>query len=243
MRRAPAESPRRSRGIAALSGAALALCVTVAARPAAAADAPATPTTHAPEWSLWTGLRLGFISFANSFYGGPASDTTGNWVHAGATGEVDVGARLAKRHVPYVFYEQGVGPPGRRLDGTGAIVTTRFFGLGVRYVALDPDTVGLVADVSIGWRTLAVYQGAQSCEMSGLETFRLGLGLEIRLATGFTISPLAYLSGGVMSTTGGSVTFADGAQPPFANGQGITVQRGYLVFGLGVGGHLDLFGK
>lgn len=220
------------------------LGASLASGAAYAAEKPEeTPTKHAPEWALWTGLRLGFITFANSFYGGSRPDTTGNWVHGGGTGEVDVGARLAKRHVPYLFYEQGIGPPGRRLDGTGAIVTTRFFGLGLRYVALDPDTVGFLVDVSIGWRTLAVYQGGQSAEMSGLETFRLGLGMEIRLSTRMTISPLAYLSGGVMSTTSGSVTFNDGATPPFSNGQGITVQRGYLVFGLGVGAHFDLIGK
>jgi hypothetical protein len=57
------------------------------------------------------------------------------------------------------------------------------------------------------------------------------------------LSPLAYLSGGVMSTTSGSVTFNNGATPPFTNGQGVTVQRGYLVFGLGVGTHFDLIGK
>lgn len=221
---------------------ALALALSLGLAPwAAAADEPAGK--HAPSYSLWTGVRLGAITFANSFYGGPGADTTGNWVHAGGTGEVDVGARLAKRHVPYVFYEQGIAPPGRRLDGTGAIVTTRFFGLGLRYVAIDPDTVGFVADVSIGWRTLAVYQGAQTYEMSGLETFRLGLGMELRLSTRVVLSPLAYLSGGVMNTTSGSVSFRDGGTPPYTNGSGIAVQRGYLVFGFGVGTHFDLIGK
>lgn len=199
--------------------------------------------THAPEWALWTGARVGAIGFGNAFYGGPRADTTGNWVQTGLSIEADVGARLGARHVPYVFYEQSFYIPGRRLDGTGAVIMSRFFGLGFRYTAFDPDTIGFVADVSIGLRTISAYQNGHTFEMSGFETFRLGLGLEIRLSTLLVISPLAYVSGGVLTETNGTVTFKDGTMPPFQNGQGITDQRGYLVFGLGVGAHFDLFGK
>jgi hypothetical protein len=210
---------------------------------AAGAEEPKPTGTHAPEWALWAGARLGIIGFGNSFYAGPRADTTGNWVQAGGSLEVDAGARLGQRHVPYVFYEQSLIAPGRKLDGTGAVITTRFFGVGFRYTAFNPDFIGFVADVSVGWRTLAAYQHGQTYEMSGLETFRLGLGAEMRLSTHFVLSPLGYISGGVMTNTSGSITFLDGTMPPFKNGQGITDQRGYLVIGIGIGAHFDLIGK
>jgi hypothetical protein len=199
--------------------------------------------THAPDYSLWVGGRVGMIGFGNSFYGGPAGDTTGNLVQAGGTLEVDAGARLGKRHVPYIFYEEGLIIPGRRLDGTGATITTRFFGLGFRYTALDPAFIGFLADISLGWRTLSISGNGGTYEISGFETFRLGLGAEIRLSTRFVLSPLAYVSGGVMTTNSGTVMFRDGTTPPFTNGANITDQRGYLVLGIGIGAHFDLIGK
>jgi len=204
------------------------------------ASAAGAQEKHAPDYSLWVGARLGAIGFGNYFYAGPRADTTGSWVQTGGSLEADAGVRLGKRHVPYIFYEQSILPPGRKLDG---IIATRFFGVGFRYVALDPDSLGFVADVSIGWRTLAAYNNGQTYEMSGLELFRLGLGVEWRLATRFVISPIAYVSGGIMSQTSGTITFKDGTMPPFMNGQGITDQRGYLVFGIGVGAHFDLIGN
>lgn len=199
--------------------------------------------THAPDYSLWVGARAGMIGFGNSFYGGPRGDTTGNLVQAGLTVEADAGARLGKRHVPYLFFEEGFIIPGRKLDGTGAMITTRFFGLGFRYTALDPDFIGFLADVSLGWRTLVIAGKDTTYEISGFETFRLGLGAEIRLSTRFVLSPLAYISGGVMSTNSGTVMFKDGSTPPFTNGASITDQRGYLVLGIGIGAHFDLIGK
>ncbi len=198
---------------------------------------------HAPDYSLWVGARLGMIGFGNSFYGGPRGDTTGNLVQAGGTLEVDAGARLGKRHVPYLFYEEGLVIPGRKLSGTGALITTRFFGLGFRYTALDPDGIGFLADISLGWRTLSISANGSTYEISGFETFRLGLGAELRLGTRVVLSPLVYVSGGVMSTNSGSVTFRDGSTPPFTGGANITDQRGYLVLGIGCGIHFDLIGK
>lgn len=206
------------------------------------AEEPKPIGTHAPEYALWLGARLGMIGFGNSFYGGPRGDTTGNLVQAGGTLEIDAGARLGKRHVPYLFYEEGLIIPGRKLEGTGTLVTTRFFGLGFRYTALDPDGIGFLADISLGWRTI-VMAGNTTYELSGFETFRLGLGAELRLGTRVVISPLAYVSGGVISTNGGTVTFRDGSSPPFTNGASITDQRGYLVLGIGTGVHFDLIGR
>jgi hypothetical protein len=188
------------------------------------------------------GVRAGAIGFGNSFYGGPQGDTTGNIAFAGGAFEADVGARLGRRHIPYVFYEQGFIVQGRRFEGTGALPTTRFFGVGFRYVALDPDRIGFVADVSFGWRTLAVYKGAEHWEINAFEPFRLGVGVELRLHTRATISLLGWVSGSVMTGSSGSITFNDGKHPPYENGAPIVEQRGYLVLGASLAAHTDLFG-
>jgi hypothetical protein len=84
--------------------------------------------------------------------------------------------------------------------------------------------------------------------MQAYELFRLGLGAEIRFSTLFTISPMAWISGGTMSDTSGNVPFAPGqgdglTQPTYTNGQSINDERAYLVMGVGCGAHFDFFGK
>jgi hypothetical protein len=214
----------------------------VFARTAAAAE-PRRPEVHAPDWALWLGVRVGAIGFGNSFYGGPQAATTGDLAIAGVAFEANVGARLGRRHIPYLFYEQGFYAPGRKLDDGGALPTTRFFGLGFRYVALDPDRIGFVADVAFGWRTLAVYKGRERWELGAFEPFRLGVGVEARLHTRATISLLGWVSGSVMSGSSGSITFDGGTHPPYENGAAVTNQRAYLILGVGLAAHADLFGK
>ena len=84
--------------------------------------------------------------------------------------------------------------------------------------------------------------------MSGLEYFRLGLGAEIRVTTLVTIEPVANISGGSLNDTSGSVTFApnqgDGiTKPPFNSGKTLDDSRPYILLGIGVGVHFDVFGK
>ncbi len=206
--------------------------------------------THAPKFSLWTGARLGIIGFGNSFFDNEQGqpETTGNFVRNGLAAEIDVGARLGKRYTPYVFLEHGFMGKGHRFEGTTATASSDLYGIGFRYTAGDVDSAGFLSELSVGVRTITVSNGSETYKMSGLEIFRLGLGAEIRISTLFVISPMAQLSGGTMTDTKGSITYAPNqgdalTHPTFQNDQQIIAQRGYLILGLGCGAHFDFFGK
>jgi hypothetical protein len=221
---------------------------------------PEVPT-HAPKFSLYAGARLSFLGFGGNFYDNdwvnpssrvtdPQPETTGNFVRNGPALELDVGARLGKRYIPYLFWEHGFLSAGHRFDGASdAHGYSDFMGLGFRYIAGDVDSVGFLSDIAVGVRSVTVSRSNEKYKMSAIEIFRLGLGAEIRLATLFSLSPMAFLSGGVMTDTEGDVTFGqDGSKdglthPTYRDGKQIGQREGYLTVGLGVGGHFDIFGK
>jgi hypothetical protein len=211
---------------------------------------PEVPT-HAPKLSLWVGGRLGYMGFGFSWYRNEdqTSETTGNLVGNGLAPEVDVGARISHRYMPYLFWEHGFLPAGHRFAGEkDASGSTDFYGIGFRFLSGDVNSVSFVSDLAIGNRVVTVSNGGQTYKMSGLEYFRLGLGADIRVMTLFTIEPLLSVSTGSLNDTEGSVTFApnqgDGAtHPRFQNGKTIEDARRYVMLSLGVGVHFDLFGK
>src|SRR5262249_41432400 len=97
-------------------------------------------------------------------------------------------------------------------------------------------------------RTVSVTNNGDTFKMKTLEFFKLGLGAEIRISTLFVLSPLATISTGVMNDTEGTVTYdqpaSDGRRtPPYTNGKTIDDSRGYVIVGIGVGAHFDVFGK
>ena len=206
---------------------------------------------HAPKFSLWVGGRLGLIGYGGNFYdnqnGQP--ETTGNFVRNGLSLEVDVGARLGKRYIPYIALELAGMAAGHRFEGADAKASTSFLGVGFRYLGGDVDSVAFASDLSVGIRTVQVTSGADTYKMSSLEILRLGLGAEIRISTLFTLSPMFTLSGGSMTDTDGTINFSqagsgDGiTSPTYVKGAQINRQRGYTVVGLGCGGHFDFFGK
>lgn len=209
---------------------------------------------HAPKYSLWAGARLSFVGFGFSFYENQngQTETTGNYLKNGIAPQVDVGARIAYRYVPYLFFEHGFMGQGHRFEGTDATASTDFFGIGFRYVSGDVDSVSFLTDLSIGKRVIRISEGSQEYTMSGLEFFRLGLGAEIRIRTLFALSPLLSISSGSLNDTSGTVNFnceakgvcADGlSQPRYTKGQVIDDSRAYVVLSLGVGIHFDIFGK
>ncbi len=224
--------------------------------PPVATVRPAEPEsdTHAPKYSLWTGARLSYMGFGFSFYENEAGkpETTGNYLGNGVAPQIDVGARISYRYIPYLFYEHGFMKQGHRFEGGNASSSTRFYGLGFRYVSGDVDSVAFLSDISVGKREVVVSDGSQSYTMSGIEFFRLGLGAEIRVATLFTLTPLASISTGSINDTDGDIAFA--CAPNCAGGiQGPTYKKGepianvsarsYAVVSLGLGIHFDVFGK
>jgi hypothetical protein len=206
---------------------------------------------HAPKFSLWVGGRLGYMGFGFSWYRNEdgKSESTGNLVGNGLAPEVDVGARISHRYIPYLFWEHGFLSPGHRFDGEkDASGSTDFYGVGFRFHSGDVSSVSFVSDLAIGQRVVTVSNGGQTYKMSGLEYFRLGLGADIRVMTLFTIEPLLSISTGSLNDTQGTVTYApnqgDGAtHPRFQNGSTIDDERRYVMLSLGVGVHFDIFGK
>lgn len=207
--------------------------------------------THAPKYSLYTGLRASYVGFGNAFFrnelGG--SETTGAYVGNGLSLQLDVGARISRRYMPYVFFEHGFMSQGRRFEGSNASSSTEYMGIGFRYVSGDVDEVGFLTDIAIGKRSVTVKDGSQSYTMSGLEFFRLGLGAEIRITTLFSVSPMGFVSLGALTDTTGNIRYspqgsADGlTSPRFANGRLLEENLNYVVLGIGAGGHFDIFGK
>jgi hypothetical protein len=212
---------------------------------------------HAPRYSLWTGARFGVLGFGGGFYGvgvgnppTPTTEWTTQLVNPGPTLQADIGVRLGRRFIPFVFYEHAILGVGRRFEGdTGTAAYSDLWGMGLRFSAGDVDTAAFLTEISIGERTVGVSANGQTYTISGLEYFKLGLGAEIRITSLLVLSPLASLSTGAMTNTSGAVTFsaagsADGVkQPPYENGAPIQDQRGYVMFSLTCGAHFDLLGK
>jgi hypothetical protein len=211
---------------------------------------------HAPRFSLWVGGRAGLLAYSGGLYinnqntGG--IETIGNFVKPGLGVELDVGARLAKRYIPYLGLEWGLVGPGHRFDGSTTTTTahTSFLGFGFRYLAGDVDTIAFASDLSFGVRTFSVTSGGSTWSVSGLEIFRLGLGAEVRVNNRFAVSPMVTLSGGTMTDTSGNVSFAphqgDGQTgPPFTGNGNIPgwAQTTYYAVFIGCGGHVDFFGQ
>jgi hypothetical protein len=213
--------------------------------------------THAPGYSLWLGGSLGFLAYSGGLYindpnppaGNSGIETTGNFVRPGAALQIDVGARLARRYIPYLTLELGIMGAGRRFDGTSTKAGTSFLGLGFRYLAGDVDSVSFASDISFGFRKFQVTNPSGTWSASGFEIFRLGFGAEVRLSTRATISPMLTLSGGALSDTSGYIEFAPGQSdaqiPRFTGNASIPggYQQSYFAIVLGCGVHVDLFGK
>jgi hypothetical protein len=196
------------------------------------------------------------MGFGGAFYGGFNSitgneytQTTGNLVTPGPSLQFDVGIRLGRRYVPFVFYEHDFLRPGRLFNGDSASASSQFYGIGFRYTAGDPNTAGFLSELSIGYRSVSVSSGGMTYTMQAFELFRLGLGAEIRISTLFVLSPLISISTGTMTDTSGNTTFnaasaSNGVPGPYyPSGAEIDDQRGYVTISATCGAHFDLLGK
>jgi hypothetical protein len=207
---------------------------------------------HAPAYSLWLGGSLGFIAYGGGLYmddltstsGSSGIATTGAFVTPGLAIQGDVGARLAKRYIPYLTLELGVVGAGHRFDQGSTNAYTSFAGVGVRFIAGDVDSVSFPIDVSFGIRKFQVSNSTGTWSASGLEIFRLGFGVEVRVSTRVAISPMLTLSGGSLTDTSGRVTFANGTSPSFSGSAIPEPNRTtYFAIVVGCGAHVDLLGR
>ena len=200
---------------------------------------------HAPKYALWTGARVGAIGFMNSFFVNAVGsyETTGGFVKPGLSTELNLGARLAYRFIPYVYFEHSFLGTGRHFERAGVTASSNFYGLGFRYLAGDVHTVSFASDLALGFRSVTISDNTSSYTMSTFEYFRLGLGAEIRLSNSLTLSPMATISTGTMTDADGAIAYSDGGSPTYQNGTTINNQASYLVLGIGVGAHFDLFGS
>ncbi len=208
---------------------------------------------HAPRYSLWLGGRLGVLAYGGGLYQDPNgyNETTGNFVSNGLAVEVNAGARIERRYIPYVALELGLVAPGHRFDNTQANAGTSFLGFGIRLLAGDVDNVAFASELSFGWRKFQVSRGDtdETWSATGFEYLRLGLGAEIRLSTLFTLTPMVTLATGTLTDSSGSITFAPNqgdnqAGAPHFNGQiPPSIQTSYQAFVVGCGAHFDLLGR
>jgi hypothetical protein len=216
----------------------------------------ADDVTHAPRYALWIGGRLGVLAYGGGMFAERATgntETTGNFVTPGAAIEVDVGARIERRYIPYLALELGLVGPGHRFDQTPASAGTSFAGIGIRYLSGDVHNVSFASELSFGFRKMQVSRSDtnETWSATAFEFLRLGLGAEIRLSTRLTLTPMASLSLGTLTDTSGSITYAphqgDGltGTPGYLNQGQIPgdAQRTYEAFVLGCGAYFDLFGR
>ncbi len=205
---------------------------------------------HAPEFSLFASGNVGIIGYGGNFFenAANASESTGNFVTPGASFELDVGARLGARYIPYLAWEHAFLAAGHRFEGTGATASSDYVGLGFRLIAGNVDNVGFLSELGIGFRTVTLAGNGETFKMTSLEIARLGLGAEIRLSTLFTLTPIAKLSVGQMDDTSGAIGYGknqgDGQTgTTFYNGAIGQSPRNYVVVGLGCSANFDFFGK
>jgi hypothetical protein len=213
---------------------------------------PPEPPTHCPKFSLWVGPRLGFMFYGLDFFQRPndQSEGTGALTGNGLTTELNVGARISYHYIPYFFYEHGFMGDGRRLEGTNATTTSKFYGVGLRHVSGDVDSVAFASEAAFGLRELWISRDdvspATTFKMNSLALANIGLGAEIRIQTLFSISPMLRLSAGSMSKTEGNVPFRTdqpGEPADAATAYSRAQSSLYVAISLAVGIHFDVFGK
>jgi hypothetical protein len=200
----------------------------------ARADEHDSEITHAPAYSLWAGARVTYMGYVGAFtqdISVPAA------VAPGVAPEIEVGARVGRLVTPFVFFEHGFMGEGD--IAKNSTTTTDFYGAGVRLGGADD--VGLVGELAFGRRELRVNAGDRPLlRLSGFETFRLALGIERRISTLLTVEALANASLGFM-TQEYQDRFLVNTGP--AETRDVNAPQPYLVLGIGIGGHFDVFGK
>ncbi|MBX3183007.1 MAG: hypothetical protein KIT72_17560 [Polyangiaceae bacterium] len=214
---------------------------------------PLRPRHVAPEYSLWVGGRIGsFHPFGNAWgectvveRSGVCLKTRGvpwsDYAASGMMGELDIGARLGRRHVLFFGWERAsLGPGALELEGSGVSQRgeTDFFGVGLRFSS-NPNSVGLLIEIMVGARRFRVAwdDGSELLLENAPFESRIGIGADIRLSKLFSLTPLITLGGGQF----GDVTFYDAASDTHTEPSDLPTSHAWVT--LQVGAHFDLFGS
>lgn len=230
---------------------------------------PPEPEHVAPRTAFWAGARVGWWMPFGSLWGRcQAYDAFGclrfasvplrDFVGSGPAVEGNVGARLGRAYNVYLAWEHARLGRGRadfallNEEGTetempsSARAWSDLFGLGVRFSS-DPDHLGLLADLLVGFRTLTVEWEAENLPAGAPERmvmnhapleFRFGLGADVRLSELLSLSPMVHIGSGVFRSI--EWELPDGhRRDAVAPDEGL-VAHGWFSFSLG--GHFDLAG-
>jgi hypothetical protein len=218
---------------------------------------PPEPRHDAPKYSLWLGGRLGwFVPFGNAWGTCTAIDSFGdcviadtvNWddyASSGAAFELNAGARIARNYNVFLLWEHARLGAGEEFpdDQQGGDTNTDFYAIGLR-VSSDPDKVGLLTELALGYRRFhAVFEDGSELQLTDAPfEVRIGLGADIRLSPLFSLSPLATVgfgSFGDVEAAGAAGTIAQ--QVAAARPADVRTTHGW--FTLQLGGHFDLLGS
>ena len=188
-------------------------------------EPPPPPEPHhiAPRTALWLGARFGwFVPFGNAWSRG-VEDAAGNvnmqsvpwrdYVGSGPMFELDAGARVSRSYNVFALWERsqlgsGNGDP---LGGVGKSSSgdSDFWGVGIR-ASSDPDHVGLVTELALGYRRARAKYGDSEIQFTDAPfEGRLGIGAEARINRFFSLSPMFTLgvgSFGKVERVGGGST-------------------------------------
>jgi hypothetical protein len=182
-----------------------------------------------------------------------------DFVGSGAAVEANVGARIARSYNVYVAWEHAALAGGdtefELTDQDGATLSmpasrraaTDLYGFGIRFSS-NPDRVGLLVDMLVGFRTMTATWRTRDLQAGAPERlvlakapfeFRFGAGVDIRLNSMVSLSPLATIGSGVFRTI--EWEMGDGTRVDALGSNEDLFAHGW--FTLGLGGHFDVAGS
>jgi hypothetical protein len=205
----------------------------------------------APNVSLWLGARVGwFVPFGYLYcencanpYGPVRRVPWNDYAGHGIMLEGDVGARLGRNYTVFAFWERaelwsGDGFEDRFGGQTGG--DSDFWGIGMQ-ASSDADRLGFLTEIALGYRQFrATFEdGTERQFTDGWLEGRIGFGADIRLNPMFSVQPLLTLGVGAFGDV--EHVFPDDSSANLLRPGDTSDSHSW--FTLGVGGHVDLFGR
>lgn len=220
---------------------------------------PPKPRHTAPKTALWAGARLGWFFPQSNLWAEQSSDPRfflgrgwREYASSGPSFELNVGARLGRNYNLFALWERGQLGDGDSfetgLHGGQTGGDTDFWAVALRANS-NPDRVGLAVEVALGYRRFRATwaDGTELRFTNAPFEARIGIGAEIRLNELVTLSPMLTLGAGVFGNVerlavqyddDGNLVGTDIFEEPTFD-----ARAAHHWIGLGVGGHVDLFGR